>query len=158
MQQAQQQMQQAMQQAAGQCQGGGQGQNGQGQGQKPGDGQAGNWKPGQGNPQQGNGGPGGGEAQAWGDRSGKTPSPYGTKAETDAGHYNDQGKHLASIYVKDKSVKGEAKLELQKAIEAAEADSADDIDDSRVDRRTQEAVKRYFEVMKKEVAAQPEKK
>ena len=53
---------------------------------------------------------------------------------------------------------GEAKLELQKAIEAAEADSADDIDDSRVDRKTQEAVKRYFEVMKKEVAAEPEKK
>ena len=157
MQQAQQQMQQAMQQAAGQCQGNGQGQGQDGQADKPGDGQAGNWKPGQGNPNQGNG-PGGGEGQAWGDRSGKTAAPFKEKGEVDAGVYNDKGKHLASTYVKDKSVKGEAKLELQKAIEAAEADSADDIDDSRVDRRTQEAVKRYFEVMKKEVAATPEKK
>lgn len=142
MQAAQQQMQQAMQQAAGQCQGG----PGDGQGDKPGMGNQGQWAQGdpENNPGNGQGGPG----QGAGGNTGKTVAPFSTKTEVSKSAYDEKGKHLASIYVKDRSVRGEAKLQLKEAIEAGQADAGDDIDESRVDRRTQEAVRRYFETMK----------
>lgn len=143
---AQRQMQQAQQQNAGQMNGnnpgGGQPQAGNipgGQGQQ---GQQGN--DGQFQPQDGMRAGGGIGA---GDRSGKELAAHGFKAEQSKSHYDEKGKHLASIYVKDKSVKGEAKMQLKEAIAAGQADAGDDIDDTRVDRRAQEAVRRYFQVV-----------
>ena len=143
--QAMEAAQQAMADALGQA----------GQGDKPGDkaGQ-GEWKPGeidkQGN---GMGGPGIGQ----GGQAPKAAAPFGLKQEISKSHYDDKGKHLASVYVKDRSIRGEAKLELQKAVEAAAADEGDDVDDSRVDRRSQKVMEEYFRVMAEEAAQAPQK-
>ena len=123
----------------------------QGQGQQPnpnGPGGQGQWA--QGNPnQQGNGmgqaGIGnGGQGQ-------KQTTPYGTKSEVDAANYDKEGQHLASVYIKDRSIRGDAKLELAKIVGTAKAEEGDDIDESRADRRTQEAVRRYFKVLEDQV-------
>jgi len=138
LQQMQQAMQQAMAGAAGQC-------DGQGQGDKPGQPGKGEWKAGDPNNRRGAvmGGPG----QGWGGQGDKTGAPYQTKEELSKSYYDEKGKHLASIYVKDRSIKGESKLKLQEVIKAGEADEGDDVDDSRADRRTQEVQRRYFKVM-----------
>ena len=126
-----------------------------GQGDKPGDNPGqGEWKPGeidkQGN---GMGGPGIGQ----GGQAPKAAAPFGLKQEISKSHYDDKGKHLASVYVKDRSIRGQSKLELQKAIEAAAADEGDDVDDSRVDRRSQKVMEEYFRVMAEEAAQAPQK-
>ena len=126
-----------------------------GQGDKPGDNPGqGEWKPGeidkQGN---GMGGPGIGQ----GGQAPKAAAPFGLKQEISKSHYDDKGKHLASVYVKDRSIRGQSKLELQKAIEAAAADEGDDVDDSRVDRRSQKVMEEYFRVMAEEAAHAPQK-
>lgn len=136
-----QQMQQAMQQAMGQCAG-----NCDGNGDKPGNkANQGEWKAGDPNnkPGAGMGGPG----QGWGGRGDKNTAPFSVKEEVSKSYYDEKGKHLASIYVKDRSIKGESKLKLQEVIKAGEADEGDDVDDSRADRRTQEVQRRYFKVM-----------
>jgi myosin heavy subunit len=137
LQQMQQAMQQAMAQAAGQCDG-----NGDKPGNKPGQGA---WKAGDPNNNQGAGM--GGPGQGFGGQGQKTGAPYSTKEELSKSYYDEKGKHLASIYVKDRSIKGESKLKLQEVIKAGEADEGDDVDDSRADRRTQEVQRRYFKVM-----------
>jgi len=138
LQQMQQAMQQAMAGAAGQC-------DGQGQGDKPGQPGKGEWKAGDPNNRRGAGM--GGPGQGWGGQGDKAGAPYQTKEELSKSYYDEKGKHLASIYVKDRSIKGESKLKLQEVIKAGEADEGDDVDDSRADRRTQEVQRRYFKVM-----------
>jgi hypothetical protein len=137
-QQMQQAMQQAMAQAAGQC-------NNPGNGDKPGNPGQGEWKPGDPNNKQGAGM--GGPGQGFGGQGQKNAAPFSVKEETSKSYYDKDGKHLASIYVKDRSVKGESKLKLQEVIKAGQADEGDDVDDSRADRRTQEVQRRYFKVM-----------
>jgi hypothetical protein len=137
LQQMQQALQQAMGQCAGQCEGNGDKPNNQiGQGE---------WKAGDPNNKQGAGM--GGPGQGFGGQGPKSVAPYATKEELSKSYYDEKGKHLASIYVKDRSIKGESKLKLQEIIKAGEADEGDDVDDSRADRRTQEVQKRYFKVM-----------
>jgi hypothetical protein len=138
LQQMQQAMQQAMAQAAGQC-------NNPGQGDKPGQPGQGQWKAGDPNNKQGAGM--GGPGQGFGGRGPKETAAFSTKEELSKSYYDEKGKHLASIYVKDRSIKGESKLKLQEVIKAGEADEGDDVDDSRADRRTQEVQRRYFKVM-----------
>ena len=141
MQQLQQQMQQALNQAGGQCngQGQGQGQNGQGQGQGKGQ-----WAAGDPNqPGGGQGGPGIG----WGGGGDKSPAPFATKAEKDASPYDEKGQHLASVMIKDRSVRGESKAQLQEMLSAGQADAGDDIDDTRATQRAQEVQRRYFQTM-----------
>lgn len=142
---AQQAMQDAMAQA---CQGGGDqpGQGQMGQGQRPGQ-QGPNGQP-MGPP--GNNGQFGPDPQQGVGMRPKSPAAYDSAQELSPSAYNEKGKHLATVYVKDKSVRGEAKMALRKAIEAGEADASDDIDESRIDRRTQEAVRRYFQTIKRD--------
>ena len=140
---AQQALLEAMAQAGGQAKGDQDGPGGQGQ-----------WEAGDidkdGN---GMGGPGRGR----GGQAPKSNAPFGTKQEISKSHYDEKGKHLASVFVKDRSIKGESKLELQKAVRAAAADEGDDVDDSRVDRRSQKVMEEYFRVMAEEAAQAPAK-
>jgi uncharacterized phage infection (PIP) family protein YhgE len=137
MQAAQKALEDALAQAGGQC-----------EGDKTGPGATGQWQAGDPNKRgRGQGGPGIGEGGA----GQKDPAPFGTKAEHSKSNYDERGKHLASVFVKDQSVKGEAKLQLEKALQAGAADEGDDVDDSRADRRTQEVQKRYFKVMDDEL-------
>jgi hypothetical protein len=127
MQQMQQAMQQAMAQAGGQCAGG--------QGQ---------WQPGDPNkPGQGQGGPGIG-AGGGGD---KEPAPFAVKGERDVSPLNEKGQHLASVMIKDRSVRGESVAQLQEMLSAGQADAGDDIDDTRATQRAQEVQRRYFQTM-----------
>jgi hypothetical protein len=146
---AQQQAQQAAQQAAGQAAGQGQGQGNQ-QGQQNGPGQQGQWA--QGDPQNKPGNGQGGPGQGAGGNTGKAVAPAAFKSETSKSHYDEKGKHLASVYVKDKSIRGDAKLDLEKAVAAGLADEGDDIDDTRIDRRTQKVMQEYFRVVEKAAA------
>ncbi len=140
-QQMQQAMQQAMAQAAGQCDNPGNNPNGQPR--------QGEWKAGDPNGKQGPGQ--GGPGQGWGGQGQKSAAPYSVKDEQSKSYYDEKGKHLASVYVKDRSIKGESKLKLQEVIKAGQADEGDDVDDSRADRRTQEVQRRYFKVMEDEL-------
>jgi hypothetical protein len=137
---AQQQMQQQMAQAGGQCNG-----DGQGQGQKDGPGNTGQWKAGDPDGKRGNGQ--GGPGQGAGGNMGKQGAAFGTKEENSPSQYDEKGKHLASVFVKDRSIKGESRAQLEEIIKAGRADEADDVDDTRADRRAQEVQKKYFQVM-----------
>ncbi|MCY2952393.1 MAG: hypothetical protein NTU53_10495 [Planctomycetota bacterium] len=132
---AQQALQDAMAQAGGQL-GGAQGRiGGEGVGQ---------WQPGEINrPGGAAGGPGIGQHGG----PGKSAAPFGTKTEMSPSQYNPKGEHLASMMVKDRSVRGESKAELQKIAEAAEAEEGEDVDNSAVDRRSQQVKRNYFNVM-----------
>jgi len=151
-QQMQQQLQQmqAAQQAAQAAQAGmanaGGGNNG---GQQPGQGQGqvqwgqGNAQWGQGNPQQkgqGMGGPGigaGGKAEV-------AEAPYQVQQEVTTGHVHEDGKILASQLVKAAAVKGESKIDISQAAASELKDATDEIDQDRIPRAAQKAVRQYF--------------
>ena len=139
---AQKALQDAMAQAGGECNG-----NGEGEGDKLGPGGKGEWA--EGDPDQfgrGQGGPGIG----WGGRGDKNVAPSGFKQERSPTHYDPKGEHLASMMVKDRSVRGESKAELAKVAQAAQAEEGEDIDDSVVDRRSQQVKLEYFRVIGEE--------
>jgi hypothetical protein len=143
---AQKELEDAMAQA------GQQGQGGDGDGPL-GPGETGEWKPGDPANKRGRGM--GGPGQGMGGQGQKQAAAYSAKQEISKSFYDEKGKHLASIYVKDHSIRGEAKLQLGKIVQAGQADEGDDVDDSRSDRRTQEVQRRYFKVMEDEVRKTP---
>lgn len=155
MQQQLQQMQQAgqdaemikaMQEAAAANQGGG---DGQGQDGQPGGAGGQGWKPG--DPNQNVGGQGGGGAgiAAGGQRPKGAETPVGFKSETAIGATDDKGKLLASTFVKALGKKGESTLKPGEVIEAAEKESAEEVEQDRIPRQVQKAVREYFDDLKR---------
>lgn len=162
--QAKQQMQQqlgqmqAMQQAAAAAQAGqgnpGQnpGQNGQnpGQGPKPGGG------PGpfaKGDPKANggaNGGPGLGDG---GKRPNPIETPYDTVSEVAPSQTDENGKVLASTFVKASSLAGKSKVQLSQIAANAEKEMTDETDQDRVSRQARSVVTKYFETMRKDADA-----
>ncbi len=111
-----------------------------------GDGQ-GQWKPGN---QQGKGqqAGGGGAPPGFGGPQGKTASPYTAVKVKSPVQVNENGKQLASVFVKDNSVNpGKSRLELAEIITAGQADEGGDVDDSRADNRARNAQKNYFRTL-----------
>ena len=158
MQGAQAQMQQALQQmqanaqAAAAAQAGMAGNNGQGGNQgmagnqnNPGNAQWGNnqgqWR--QGNPQQrgqGMGGPGigaGGQAPI-------EEAPFDVVQDVTTGATHDNGKILASTLVKAAAEKGQSKIDLSEAQGSDYKEATDEIDQDRIPRSAQKAVREYF--------------
>jgi hypothetical protein len=155
--------QQAAADAAGQAAGGlnnGQGQ-GQGQGQ-PDQQQAGNWQgqqgdwaPGDPNQQGGNNqGQGGGPGQAMGDRTYKAQAPYGVKQEVSTSEDIDDGRVLASTFIKAKNEKGTSAAQLQEMVTPTEQEATDEVDQERVSRQAQKVVRDYFKSVHDEAAKQ----
>jgi hypothetical protein len=154
---AQQAMQQAMQQmqanaqAAAAAQAGMAGNNGQagnqanagqnGQNQAKWGNNNGQWK--QGNPNQkgqGMGGPGigaGGQAPV-------EEAPYDVVQDVTTGEVHQEGKILASTLVKAASEKGESKIDLSQAQGSDYKEATDEIDQDRIPRSAQKAVREYF--------------
>jgi len=67
------------------------------------------------------------------------------KTEISESQTNDAGKDLASTFMKDpKGIKGESKQEFREVIEAQQADATDEVDQERITRGAQKAVKDYF--------------
>jgi hypothetical protein len=179
---AQQAMQQACQncqgsgqgQQPGQQQGNGPGQGAQMAGGQPGNGGQ-NGQPGQqmaqgqqaagqwggnpqqpGNPQQGNPqvGQGLGAGQAAGDRPMAEFAPAGFTPEHSPSQDQENGKILASTFVKAEAIKGESKAQLKELLsqDARQPDQTDEIDQQRISRQDQEVVKKYFEAIQSDLA------
>jgi hypothetical protein len=146
---AQQQMQQVAQEAAGNCNGGQPGDpGGQLQGRKDG---AGEWAAGDpdGRFGAGLGGPGIGA----GGRAKSAQAPFGTKSEVSPTADNGKGRILAINLVKDSNPqKGQSSISMKEAAEAAQREAADEVDQERVSRAAQNAVKNYFGSMEKDEA------
>lgn len=83
---------------------------------------------------------------------GKSAAPFGTKAEISPSQYNPKGEHLASMMIKDRSIRGESKAELQRIAQAAQAEEGEDVDNAVVDRRSQQVKRNYFSVMAREAS------
>jgi hypothetical protein len=94
----------------------------------------------------GAGGPGRGN----GGHIGVEQAPYAIKKEADPVQNIDNGKILASTFVKAGTVKGESKVALSKAAESALKDSTDEVDEESVSKESQKVVKDYFETMQKD--------
>jgi hypothetical protein len=134
------------------CEGGGDGEGGQKGGQMAGTGQ---WKPGDNQDQgAGMGGPGRGE----GGNAPYAPAPFGVKSEVSKSHDDDDGRVIASTLIKSESLKGESKAEIQKIVESETKEATDEVDQQRVSRQAQRAVREYFQSMAKDAggAAPPE--
>ena len=121
---------------------------GQQQGQWGGQGQGGQWQ--QGNPQQqqGQGGQGGPAVAAGGKRPDPIAAPFGVKQELSASETIDKGEILASTFVKAPAERGTSHLQLSQAVEAESKEAAEEVDQDRIPRGAQKAVKEYFETLK----------
>lgn len=149
---------QAIQQNAAQMQaaqgmaGGGEGgqQNGQqGGGQQAGTGQ---WQPGNTQNQgQGMGGPG----QGMGGQAPYGAAPFGVKQEVSQSHDDDSGRVIASTLIKAESLKGESRAQVQQIVESETKEATDEVDQQRVSRQAQRAVREYFQSMAKDAGAAP---
>jgi hypothetical protein len=143
---AQQAAQAAAQDAAAACQGGqaGQGQQANAQ-QKWGGNNNGQWQQGQNNngnpkPNKGMGGAGIGA----GPRDQKEEAPYDVKKEISPSQDISEGKILASTLVKAKSEKGKSTVSLQEVAKKGQNEATDEVEQDRISRQAQQAVKEYF--------------
>jgi hypothetical protein len=106
--------------------------------------------PGQWNQQAAPAGPNQG-GQGAGDRTYKQAAPFSVKPEISPSQDDEKGRILASTYIKDnKPNKGTSTAELQDVAKSALNDSTDEIDQERISRQAQSAVKQYFGSMEKE--------
>lgn len=141
----QQAAQRAGQQGAGQQGGGqqgggqqgGQGQRGQGQGAGQGQGQ-------QGNPQGRQGAGQGGPGQGAGGQAGVEEAPFDFKEEISKSQDNEKGAILAKTYVKADAEKGESTAELREVVRSNLQEATDEVDNQRISRQAQKAVRDYF--------------
>ncbi|HEX4797030.1 MAG TPA: hypothetical protein VH370_24780 [Humisphaera sp.] len=131
----------------GQGQGQGQGQNGAGQG--PGQGQQGQGEWAQGDPRNQGAGSGGPGVSAGGKRPNPTEAPFGTKTELSQSQTNDKGRILASSFVKAPAERGTSNMSLSQVAESEIKDATDEVQQDRIPRSSWNAVKGYFDTLKK---------
>jgi hypothetical protein len=144
--QALREAQQALDEAlAGACQGLCEG---DGQGEQQGAGQ-GRWAAGdpEGRRGAGQGGPGIGA----GGNTGKSVAPYQSRSELSRSNLREDGKFLASTFVKDGGIRGESTIRLKEVLTATEAAAGEDVDDSRPDPRRQTVQRNYFRTLTDEI-------
>jgi hypothetical protein len=79
-----------------------------------------------------------------GDRTFKAQAPYGVKQEISSSEDIDDGKVLASTYIKAKTIKGESRAELQEVLAESEQEAPDEVDQERVSHQAQKVVRDYF--------------
>ena len=136
--------------------GGQQGQPGQGQGQPGGnnpqasDANFGKWAAGD---PKGQGGGGGGPGQGAGGRAPVAAAPFGFTPEVSKSHDDSTGKTIASTLIKADALKGESKATVQQIVESETKEATDEVDQQRVSRQAQQAVKQYFQSMAKDAGA-----
>jgi len=146
---------QAAQDAANGMNNGGQG--GQGQGQQ--NGQWNNAGNNQGNNQGKWNGQQGGRAgpnqggQGVGDRTYKEQAPYTLKDEISQSKDIEGGKILASTLIKAKSIRGESKVGEATVAPPPEQEASDEVEQERISRPAQQAVKEYFSAWEKDSGA-----
>jgi hypothetical protein len=145
---------QAAQDAANGMNNGGQG--GQGQQQQNGQWAGGNNNLGNNqakwNQQAGKAGPNQG-GQGAGDRTYKEQAPYQIKEEISQSKDIEGGKILASTLIKAKSIRGESKVGEATVGPPPQQEAADEVEQERISRPAQQAVKEYFSAWEKDSGA-----
>ena len=147
-------MAQAAQQAAGACNNPGAGAGQQG-GQNAGQWQGGNngqWQQGDNRNFRGPNNGMGGAGIGAGDRSAKAQAPYALKEEMAPSQDIEGGKILASTLIKAQSLKGDSKVSAQDVAPPPEQEATDEIEQERISRPAQQAVKEYFSAWEKDAA------
>ena len=145
-------MAQAAQQAAGACNNPGAA-GGQQGGQKAGQWQGGNngqWQQGDNRNFRGPNNGMGGAGIGAGDRSAKAQAPYALKEEMAPSQDIEGGKILASTLIKAQSLKGESRVTAQNVAPPPEQEATDEIEQERISRPAQQAVKEYFSAWEKD--------
>jgi hypothetical protein len=71
-------------------------------------------------------------------------APYDVVQDVTTGHLHENGKILASSLVKAAAEKGESKIDLSQAAASELKDATDEIDQDRIPRAAQKAVREYF--------------
>ena len=134
---------------------GGNGQNGNGQGNEEGNqGQLaqpnnnmGPWRAGDPNNQgAGSGGPG---ISAGGPRPKGTEAPAAFKREQAPSQTIQNGKIIASHFIKASAEKGTSRVAASEVAEAAEKEATDEVEQERISKPAQKVVKQYFDDLKK---------
>ncbi len=129
---------------------GGQGKNGQGQGQGQGAGQ-GQWKAGDPGQQQANGQGQGGPGVGAGGSIGKQDAPFDTIHANSPTLNDPNGKVIANTLIRDgQFIKGTDTAKIREVAAAGQRDQTEDVDDSRVDRKSAQLTKEYFRTMEAE--------
>lgn len=95
-----------------------------------------------------------GAGQAVGKRADAREAAYTTKKEKSVGKLDEKGKFIARQFIQGSAPKGESTLEVQKVIETSEAESAEQVDDTRADPRSRQVMKEYFNRLKQQAAKQ----
>ena len=85
---------------------------------------------------------------AMGKRPDPTETPFGTKTELSQSQTDENGKILASSFVKAPAEKGTSKMTLSKVAEAEMKEATDEVQQERIPRSAQRAVKGYFDALK----------
>src|SRR5439155_13769254 len=100
-------------------------------------------------PNQGRGG-----GQAAGDRTYKEQAPYAVKQEVSQSQDQEGGKILASTLIKSKSIKGESHVATADVAKPPEQEATDEVEQERISKPAQQAVKEYFSAWQKEATQQ----
>lgn len=88
-----------------------------------------------------------------GDRTYKSPAPFGVKPEISPSQDDEKGRILASSLIKDnKPLKGASTETLKQVAESALKEQTDEVEQERISRQAQRAVREYFSSMEKEAA------
>ncbi|WP_428940797.1 hypothetical protein [Fontivita pretiosa] len=88
-----------------------------------------------------------------GDRTYKSAAPFGVKPEISPSQDDEKGKLLASSFIKDnKPFKGASIETLKQVAESALKEQTDEVEQERISRQAQRAVREYFNSMEKEAA------
>ena len=87
-----------------------------------------------------------------GDRTFKEQAPYATKEEISKSEDIEGGKILASTLIKAKTIKGESKVGASSVAPPPEQEQTDEVEQERISRPAQEAVKEYFSAWQKDAA------
>jgi hypothetical protein len=90
-----------------------------------------------------------------GDRSAKEQAPYQVKQEVDQSPDDEKGKILASTLIKAKSQRGESKVGESSVAPPPEQEATDEVEQERISRPAQQAVKEYFSAWQKDSTGVP---
>jgi hypothetical protein len=86
--------------------------------------------------------------QAAGDRNYKDQAPFSVKQEISPSQDDEKGRILASNYIKDNNpIRGNSTESLKQVADRAQTEQTDEIDQERISRQAQHAVREYFKSM-----------
>ena len=80
------------------------------------------------------------------------PAPFSFKEEVSKSHDDEAGRVVASTLIKADALKGESQAAIKQIAESETKDATDEVDQQRVSRQAQKAVRDYFQTMARDAA------